>query len=467
MKFKIYNTLSRSKEEFVPLTPGEIRMYVCGMTVYDLCHIGHGRAFVSFDLIVRFLRFMGWKLTYVRNITDVDDKIINRAKENGESCEALSSRFIEAMQEDFAALGILPPDLEPKATEHIDQIVAMSEKLMQLDFAYKAKNGDVYYRVSKFAEYGKLSGRNPEELLAGARIEVGDLKEDPRDFVLWKSADEAVGEVGWHSSLGYGRPGWHIECSAMCKHSLGDSFDIHGGGEDLQFPHHENEIAQSEAANGAAFASYWVHAGPLRIDGEKMSKSLNNFFTIRDVLEKYSAEIVRFFLISSHYRSPISYSEDNLREAQNGLQRFYHAIRGVPAHADSVDLTKSSVYQAFVAAMSDDFNSREAIASLYSLVDQINAAKEAQDIQLAAYLVAELRGFGEILGVLQENADAFLQAGGEGGISAEQIESLIADRTQAKLDKDYAKADQIRTDLAAQGIQLDDSREGTSWRRSS
>lgn len=465
MKFRIYNTLTRGKQDFVPLTPGEIRMYVCGMTVYDFCHIGHGRAFVSFDLAVRFLRFLGWKVTYVRNITDVDDKIIQRAEENGESCEELSSRFITAMQEDFAALGILPPDLEPKATEHIQQIVAMTERLMELDYAYKANNGDVYYRVARFAEYGKLSGRNPEELLAGARIEVGDQKEDPRDFVLWKAADEAAGEVGWPSSLGYGRPGWHIECSAMCKHNLGDSFDIHGGGEDLQFPHHENEIAQSEAANGVGFANYWVHAGPLRIDGEKMSKSLNNFFTIRDVLDKYQPEVVRFFLISSHYRSPISYSEDNLKESQNGLQRFYHAMRDVPASSQSANLPESSAYEAFVSAMSDDFNSREAIASLYALVDQINSAKGAGDTELAARLVSELRGFGEILGVFQQDADAFLQSGSDADISPEEIEQLIAERTQAKLDKDYARADQIRQELADQGVQLDDSREGTSWRR--
>jgi cysteinyl-tRNA synthetase len=465
LNFKLYSTLARSKQDFTPLTPGEIRMYVCGMTVYDYCHIGHGRAFVAFDLIVRFLRFMGWKVTYVRNITDVDDKIIQRAKENGESCEELSGRFIAAMQGDFGALGILPPDHEPKATDHIDQIVTMTEKLMELGYAYKASNGDVYYRVAKFAEYGKLSGRNPEELLAGARIEVGDQKEDPRDFVLWKSADENAGEVGWSSTLGYGRPGWHIECSAMCKHSLGDSFDIHGGGEDLQFPHHENEIAQSEAANGVGFANYWVHAGPLRIDGEKMSKSLNNFFTIRDVLDRYPTEVVRFFLISSHYRSPISYSEDNLIEAQNGLQRFYQAMRHVPDSGDASNLSESLVYEAFVAAMSDDFNSREAIASLYALVDQINAAKSAEDLDLAAKLVGELRGFGKILGILQQDAEAYFQAGSTADINAEEVEQLIAERHQAKLDKNYARADQIRQDLAEQGVQLDDSREGTSWRR--
>lgn len=450
----------------MPLTPGEIRMYVCGMTVYDLCHIGHGRAFVSFDLIVRFLRFLGWKVIYVRNITDVDDKIINRAQENGETCEELSQRFILAMQQDFAALGILPPDQEPKATEHIDQIIAMTEKLMELDYAYQAANGDVYYRVSRFPDYGKLSGKKPDELLAGARIEVENHKEDPRDFVLWKSADQKAGQVGWPSSLGYGRPGWHIECSAMCKHSLGNSFDIHGGGEDLQFPHHENEIAQSEAANGSSFANYWVHAGPLRIDGEKMSKSLDNFFTIRDVLQKYPAEVVRFFLISSHYRSPISYSEDNLREAQNGLQRFYHAIRDVPVASNPIDLQQSSAFASFVAAMSDDFNSREGIAALYGLVDQINAAKEAGDLTLAAKVVSELRGFGEILGILQLDADSFLQSGADGDISPQKIEQLIAERTQAKLNKDYSRADQIRQQLSDQGVQLDDSRDGTSWRRS-
>ncbi len=465
MNFKIYNTLSRKKEDFVPRVPGEIKMYVCGMTVYDYCHIGHGRAFTAFDMIVRFLRYQGWKVTYVRNITDVDDKIINRAAENGESCDELSNRFIDAMHEDFGRLGILPPDLEPKATHHIDQIVAMAQRLMELDYAYRAANGDIYYRVSRFAEYGKLSGRKPDELLAGARIEVGDLKEDPRDFVLWKVADQQAGEVGWPSVLGYGRPGWHIECSAMCKHNLGDSFDIHGGGEDLQFPHHENEIAQSEAANGTSFANYWMHAGPLRINGEKMSKSLNNFFTIRDVLEQYQPEVVRFFLISSHYRSPISYSEDSLREAQNGLERFYHALRGVPLFEGVLDLKASSVHRPFVDAMSDDFNSREAIASLYELVNQINSAKSSGDMSLASRLVAELRGFGQILGILKQDADGFLQAGASGEISSEDIERLIEERSQAKLNKDYSRADQIRKELAEQGVQLDDSREGTSWRR--
>jgi cysteinyl-tRNA synthetase len=465
MNFKIYNTLSRSKEDFVPRVPGEINMYVCGMTVYDYCHIGHGRAFVGFDLIVRFLRFLGWNVTYVRNITDVDDKIIQRAMENGESCETLTARFITSMHEDFANLGILPPDQEPKATEHMPQILAMIARLIEQDFAYQASNGDVYYRVSRFADYGKLSGKKPDELLAGARIEVEKLKEDPRDFVLWKAADEAAGQVGWPSEFGYGRPGWHIECSAMCKHSFGDSFDIHGGGEDLQFPHHENEIAQSEAANGAEFANYWAHVAPLRIDGEKMSKSLDNFFTIRDVLDKYQPEVVRFFLISSHYRSPISYSEDNLKEAQNGLERFYHAIREVPSSGSPVNLGASSAHAAFVEAMSDDFNSREAISSLYELANQINTAKAAGELELATKLVAELRGFGDILGILQLDADAFLQSGSVDAISADQIETLIAERAQAKLDKDYARADQIRQDLAEQGVQLDDSREGTSWRR--
>ena len=465
MNLYIYSTLTRQKEKFVPLVPGEVKMYVCGMTVYDYCHIGHGRAFVGFDLISRFLRFMGWKVTYVRNITDVDDKIIARAAENGESCDSLTERFIQAMWDDFASLNILSPDQEPRATEHIDEIVSMVQTLMTKGYAYKADNGDVYYRVSHFAEYGKLSGRNPEELLAGARIAVGESKEDPRDFVLWKAADEGAGQIGWPTDLGYGRPGWHIECSAMSKHSLGDSFDIHGGGEDLQFPHHENEIAQSEAANGCGFAKYWMHAGPLRIDGDKMSKSLNNFFTIRDVLAKYPAEVVRFFLISSHYRSPINYSEDNLREAKNGLDRFYHAIRGV-SKIDTPDLSKSGVYESFVSAMSDDFNAREGISSMYELVNQINAAKAAKDSEKAAALVAELRGFGEVLGILQADADDFLQAGTEQDISAEQIEELIAERIQAKLDKDYALADQIRKDLAEQGVQLDDTREGTSWRRS-
>ena len=368
------------------------------------------------------------------------------------------------MWDDFALLSILPPDQEPRATQHIVEITTMIQKLIDKDFAYKASNGDVYYRVSQFEEYGKLSGRNPEELLAGARISVEEAKQDPRDFVLWKAADEEAGEVGWPSKLGFGRPGWHIECSAMSKACIGDSFDIHGGGEDLKFPHHENEIAQSEAANGCNFANYWVHAGPLRIDGDKMSKSLGNFFTIRDVLSKYSPEIVRFFLISSHYRSPINYSEDNLVEAKNGLDRFYHAIRGVTA-APARDLTESPVYDGFVSAMSDDFNTREAISVMYELVNQINRAKKEQDLETASQLVSDLRGFGEVLGVLQSDADNFLQAAASDEISADQVEQLIADRAQAKLDKNYARADEIRQNLAEQGIQLDDSREGTTWRR--
>lgn len=465
MSFTLYNTLTRKKEVFQPIEEGKVNMYVCGMTVYDYCHIGHARVLVSFDVITRYLRSQGWDVNYVRNITDIDDKILNRANENGEVYTDLTDRFITAMHEDQEQLGVLPPDQEPRATGHIDGIIDMVQTLIDKGFAYAASNGDVYYRVDKFEGYGKLSGKNPEELKAGARIEVGDVKEDPRDFALWKSAKE--GEVSWNSPWGEGRPGWHIECSAMSKSCLGSNFDIHGGGPDLPFPHHENEIAQSVAANGCAYVNYWMHAGAVRVDGEKMSKSLGNFFTIRDVLEKYQAEVVRYLLISRHYRSPINYAEDNLIEAKAGLERFYQSLREyAEVEAWSVDALKGThFYERFVAAMNDDFNTSEALAAMFDLVRTLNTTTKEGDIEQANELAGQLKGIGAIFGILQGDAEAFLKAGSGDEISAEAVEALIAERVQAKADKNWGRADEIRDQLVEQGVVLEDSPQGTTWRR--
>jgi cysteinyl-tRNA synthetase len=463
---QIYNTLTRQKEIFKPIYPGKISMYVCGITVYDYCHIGHARVLVAFDVITKFLRSQGWDVSYVRNITDIDDKIIKRANENGEEFSALTKRFIDYMHEDEARLGIARPDIEPRATAYIDQIVDMNKTLIDKGFAYAASNGDVYYRVTRFADYGKLTNKNVDELLVGARIEVDEVKEDPRDFVLWKAAK--AGEPAWKSPWGNGRPGWHIECSAMSKNCCGETFDIHGGGPDLPFPHHENEIAQSEAANGCKYVNYWMHAGAVRVDGEKMSKSLGNFFTIRDVLEKYHPEVVRFLLVSSHYRSPINYAEDNLIEARTGLERFYGALRDYAdvAPTSLADLADSPYYKAFVEAMNDDFNTRVALAGMFDLVRDLNNAKNNPD--LAKKLAGQLKAFGLILGVLQENPEVFLQAGGSEQIAADDVERLIAERIQAKKDKQYARADEIRKELLAAGVVLEDARDGTTqWRRES
>ncbi len=464
MTLHLYNTLTRQKEVFKPLKPGKISMYVCGVTVYDYCHVGHARVLVTFDVVTRFLRAQGWEVTYVRNITDIDDKIIRRAEENGEVYTDLTSRFIRYMHEDEARLGVLRPDIEPRATAYIDEIIAMVSTLIEKQYAYAASNGDVYYRVKQFAEYGKLSNKNPDELLAGARIEVDEVKEDPRDFALWKAAKP--GEVSWDSPWGQGRPGWHIECSAMSKDCCGTTFDIHGGGPDLPFPHHENEIAQSEAANGCKYVNYWMHAGAVRVDGEKMSKSLGNFFTIRDVLEKYHPEVVRFLLISSHYRSPINYAEDNLIEARAGLERFYSALRDYAdvAAAPLGALENSAYYRAFVDSMNDDFNTRLALAGMYDLVRDLNNAKP--DPAKARELAAQLKALGGVLGILQDNPAQFLQAAGNDAISAEAVEQLVAERIEAKRNKDYARADEIRKSLLEQGVVLEDSRDGgTQWRR--
>lgn len=462
---QIYNTMSRRKEAFKPIEPGKIRMYVCGITVYDYCHIGHARVLVAFDIITRYLRARGWDVTYVRNITDIDDKILRRAAENKEPFEALTARMIQAMHEDERALGVLPPDMEPRATAHIGNIVNMVRILVDNHYAYVAGNGDVYYRVKRFPDYGKLSNRNLDELLAGARVEVGDVKEDPRDFVLWKAADAS--EVGWDSPWGHGRPGWHIECSAMSTCSLGETFDIHGGGPDLPFPHHENEIAQSEAATGKTYVNYWMHAGAVRVDDEKMSKSLGNFFTIREVLKKYHPEVVRYFLISSHYRSPINYSEENLLEARSGLERFYSTLRpfAAVAVADADEVSKSAEFERFTAAMDDDFNTREALVVMFEMAREINVLANKDRTQ-ASRLAALLKGLGNLLGILEADPEAFLQGGrSDDSLDNAAIEALIRERDQAKKDRSFGRADEIRNYLTEQGIVLEDSREGTRWRR--
>ncbi|HQQ62022.1 MAG TPA: cysteine--tRNA ligase [Pseudomonadales bacterium] len=473
MPMKIYNTLSRQKQEFVPLVPGHIRMYVCGMTVYDYCHLGHARVLVAFDAITRYLRARGWHVTYVRNITDIDDKILRRADENGEAYTALTARFIAAMHEDETRLGVARPDIEPCATAHIEQIIAMVQRLIENGYAYHASNGDVYYIVEKFANYGKLSGKNTEELLAGARIEVDEAKRDPRDFALWKSvsvdtADHSNKQVSWDSPWGKGRPGWHIECSAMSTCCLGESFDIHGGGPDLPFPHHENEIAQSEAATGKTYANYWMHAGAVRVNNEKMSKSLGNFFTIREILDQYHPEVVRYLLLSSHYRSAINYSEENLQTARGALERFYTALRGlkdIPVlPLDQLDAAQPEVAR-FIEVMDDDFGTPEAMAVLFDLARQLNTARAACEDSKALQLAVVLKSLGAVLGVLQADADAFLQGGTSDGIAADAVEALIAERVQAKKDKNFARADQIRDELLAQGVVLEDSRAGTTWRR--
>lgn len=437
-------------------------MYVCGVTVYDFCHIGHARVMVAFDVITRFLRSQGWDVEYVRNITDVDDKIIKRAAENGEEPQQLTERMIAAMHEDETSLSVLRPDQEPRATAHIGDIINLVQTLVDKGYAYPAQNGDVYYRVEKFAEYGKLTNKNVDELRSGARVEVEQAKESPLDFVLWKSAKE--GEVSWESPWGNGRPGWHIECSAMSKCCLGDTFDIHGGGPDLPFPHHENEIAQSEAANGCTYVNTWMHAGPVRVNSEKMSKSLGNFFTIRDVLEKYNAEVVRFFLARVHYRTYIDYSEDSLKEARVMLERFYQALREVDAVEGEIE---NDFETRFIEAMNDDFNTPKAISVLFELVNELNKASREKS-EDASLLAGQLKKLGGILGLLQQDPAAFMQGeAGEGGLTAEAIEVLIEQRAAAKKNREFAEADRIRDDLSAQGIILKDSREGTSWYRES
>jgi len=455
---QIYNTLTRRKEPLVPIEPGHVRMYVCGMTVYDLCHIGHARVLVVFDMVARYLRARGLRLTYVRNITDIDDKIIVRAQENGETIEALTARFIAAMHEDAAALGVQPPDLEPRATGHIPGIVRMIERLIAKGYAYAAPNGDVYYRVRRFAAYGRLSGKTLDELQVGARVEVDEAKQDPLDFVLWKAAKP--GEPAWDSPWGRGRPGWHIECSAMSTEKLGNHFDIHGGGADLQFPHHENEIAQSEAATGEPFVNVWMHNGFVRVDDEKMSKSLGNFFTIREVLQQYDAEVLRYFILASHYRSPLNYSTEALDQARAALTRLYTALNGL---SPDIEATHAAVDK-FHAAMDDDFNSPVALSVLFELARDVNKSREAGTPDLKA--AGALKRLAGELGLLEREPGAFLQAGVGGALDTAAIETLVAQRLAARAAKNWAESDRIRDELKRQGVLLEDAPGGkTHWRR--
>ena len=458
MALQIYNTLSKTKEPLRPLMDNQVRMYVCGMTVYDFCHIGHARVMVAFDVVSRWLRARGYDLTYVRNITDIDDKIIRRAAENGETFQQLTERMIAAMHEDEARLGVARPDQEPRASEHVEGMHAMIQTLIDKGYAYAPGNGDVYYRVGKFAGYGKLSRKRIEDLKIGARIEVDEAKEDPLDFVLWKGVKP--GEPSWSSPWGDGRPGWHIECSVMSTCCLGDTFDIHGGGPDLVFPHHENEIAQSEAATGKPYAMSWMHAGAVRVDGEKMSKSLGNFFTIRDVLEKYHPEVVRYLLVASHYRSPINYSEDNLKEAKGALERFYRALKGlqpVPAAGGE------EFVERFGKAMDDDFNTPEACAVLFDMAREVNRLKES-DMNAAAALAARMRELASVTGLLQLEADEFLHGGAVGKVDAAEVDALIQARLQARADKNWSESDRLRDQLADMGVVLEDSKGTTTWR---
>ena len=456
---KIYNDLSRSKETFEPLQPGKVNLYVCGMTVYDLCHLGHARVMVVFDVVYRYLKAVGYDVTYIRNITDIDDKIINRANENGEPFHELTERFIQAMHEDSDALGIIPPDAEPKATDHIAEIISMCEKLIEKGHAYVADNGDVYYDVYSFPTYGKLSGKSLDDLQAGARVEPGDVKRNPLDFALWKSAKPD--EPSWQSPWGDGRPGWHIECSAMSTKALGDTFDIHGGGADLTFPHHENEIAQSEGATGHPFVKYWMHNGFVRINDEKMSKSLGNFFTVREILERYQAEEVRYFILTSQYRSPLNYGDEHLDNARNALTRFYTALRGLPEATPTAD---SQFEKDFHAAMQDDFNTPEALATLFELVREINRVR-AEDETAAAALGALLRQLGDLIGILQSDAESYLRGGASENDGDAEVDALVAQRNEAKANKDWGTADEIRNKLQEMGIVLEDGPSGTTWRR--
>ena len=476
---KIYNTLARDKQDFQPIIPNTVRMYVCGMTVYDYCHLGHARVMVVFDMVYRWLKASGYDVTYVRNITDIDDKIIKRAAQNKESIHALTQRFIDAMHEDADALGVQHPDHEPRATQYVPQMLDMIAELEANGLAYRAADGDVNYAVRKFDGYGKLSGKSLEDLRAGERVEVAENKHDPLDFVLWKhaKADEAA-EVQWDSKWGKGRPGWHIECSAMGAELLGKHFDIHGGGADLQFPHHENEIAQSEGAHQCGFVNYWMHNGFVNVDKEKMSKSLGNFFTIREVLKKYDAEVVRFFILRAHYRSPLNYSDAHLDDAKGALTRLYTALKLVSvrpehveggtdntAHAstgsartDLIDWNSSHAAR-FKAAMDDDFNTPEAVAVLFELANEVNRSQSTE-------AAAQMKILAGTLGLLQRDPNEFLQGGASGGaLDDAGINTQIQARIAAKQTKNFAEADRIRKELSGAGIVLEDSASGTTWRR--
>ncbi|MBK9956086.1 MAG: cysteine--tRNA ligase [Rhodocyclaceae bacterium] len=454
---KLYNSLARELQDFRPIEPGRVRMYVCGMTVYDYCHLGHARVMVVFDMVTRWLRASGYEVTYVRNITDIDDKIIKRAGENGESIRGLTDRYIAAMHEDAAALGVQKPDHEPRATDYVAPMLDMIGQLERNGYAYLAANRDVCYAVRKFAGYGKLSGKSLDDLRAGERVDVAAGKQDPLDFVLWKGAKAGEpDEAKWASPWGAGRPGWHIECSAMSSQLLGNHFDIHGGGQDLQFPHHENEIAQSEGAHGSTFVNYWMHNGFVRVDDEKMSKSLGNFFTIREVLKQYDAEVVRFFILRAHYRSPLNYSDAHLDDAKNALTRLYTALKSFDGEA-TVDWNEPHA-QRFRAAMDNDFGTPEAVAVLFDLAGEVNRTGDAT-------LATQLKALGGVLGLLQRNATEFLQAAPESGLANEAIDAMIVARAAAKKARNFAEADRIRDELKTAGIVLEDGPGGTTWRR--
>jgi len=456
---KIYNSLAKCKQNFVPLTANKVKLYVCGMTVYDYCHLGHARVMVVFDMIVRWFRESGYDVTYVRNITDIDDKIIIRAQENQETIETLTGRFIRAMNEDSSALGVLPPSFEPRATQYIESMISMIQILIEKDFAYAAANGDVFYAVDKFPDYGKLSGKVAANLNAGERVAVNPHKRNPLDFVLWKAVK--ANEPSWTAPWGKGRPGWHIECSAMCENYLGEHFDIHGGGQDLQFPHHENEIAQSEAAHDTPFVNYWMHNGFVRVDNEKMSKSLGNFFTVREILANYQPEVVRFFILRAHYRSPLNYSDSHLEDAKHALDRLYTALKGnIVTNKPKLDWNNIHA-QRFMGAMNDDFNTPEAIAVLFDLANETNKKSLKQGADL-------LKGLGGILGLLQQDPQQYFQDDaslGDSAYTSEQIEDLIQERVTARKEGDYARADEIRKDLFNAGVVLEDNPQGTGWRR--
>ncbi|MCK5717933.1 MAG: cysteine--tRNA ligase [Thiomargarita sp.] len=445
----IHNSLTKQKEPFTPIEAGKVRLYVCGMTVYDHCHVGHARMIVVFDVVVRYLRYLGFEVTYVRNITDIDDKIIQRAHENGEDIQTLTTRFIQAMYEDIDALGVLRPDIEPRATESMPEIITMIARLLEKGYAYATRNGDICYTIQRFAAYGQLSGKQLDDLRAGERVVIDESKQHPLDFVLWKMAKS--GEPSWDSPWGKGRPGWHIECSAMSTHCLGNHFDIHGGGMDLQFPHHENEIAQSEGATGEPFVNVWMHNGFVRVNNEKMSKSLGNFFTVRDVLKRYDPEVIRYFILTSHYRSPLNYSDQELDAAKQALTRLYTALRGLP----QISYQKGQYSQRFHAAMADDFNTPEALSVLFEL------AKEINKNETPAEFGAELHHLGGILGLLQADPDTFLH----GTDDVSEIEQLIAERLAARKQRDWAEADRIRDRLQELGVILEDGKEGTIWRK--
>ena len=457
---QIYNSLTRSKEVFTPIEPGKVRMYVCGMTIYDFCHIGHARMMMSFDVVYRWLKASGYEVTYVRNITDIDDKIINRAAENGETISSLTSRFTQYMHEDTSALGILPPDHEPRATEFVPEMLELIGKLETNGLAYQSTDGDVNYSVRDFEGYGKLSGKSLDDLRAGERVDINTGKRDPLDFVLWKSAKPTEPEEAkWESKWGCGRPGWHIECSAMSSKLLGEHFDIHGGGADLQFPHHENEIAQSEGASHHPFVNYWMHNGFVRVDNEKMSKSLGNFFTIRDVLKSYDAEVLRFFIIRSHYRSPLNYSDPHLDDAKNALTRLYTALKDVEVEDKPVDW-KDEYAVRFANAMNDDFNTPEAVAVLFELANEVNRTH-------CAGLASQLKALGGVLGLLQRDPRQFLKGDAVDAGEEKWIEDRIQARIAAKKAKDFGEADKIRAELLEKGIVLEDKPGGkTEWRRS-